>query len=189
MTALRRDRLASDGLQCPAASGFWGAAGELRARALTASFKARLLQLPPPVWAFVYLGIARLLSALYPWRALLDLRVVWLGVALVVLGAALSTWALLSFRFEGTEVNPTSERNTALVVRGPFRVTRNPMYLGLVIVTVGVAFWVGLLPMFAVPVLLFATANCVHIPFEENKLRRQFGAAFDDYLRCVRRWI
>ena len=93
------------------------------------------------------------------------------------------------FRLEGTEVKPTSERNTALVVRGPFRVTRNPMYLGLVIVTVGVAFWVGLLPMFAVPVLLFATTNCVHIPFEEDKLHRQFGAAFDDYLRRVRRWI
>ena len=161
----------------------------LRARALTASFKARLLQPPPPVWAFVYLGIARLLSALYPSRALLDLRVVWLGVVLVVLGAALSTWAFLLFRSEGTEVNPTSERNTSLVVRGPFGVTRNPMYLGLVIVTLGIAFWVGLLPMFAVPVLVFATANCVHIPFEEDKLRREFGAAFDDYLHRVRRWI
>jgi len=164
-------------------------ADELRARALTAGFKARLLQLPPPVWVFVYLGIARLLSALYPWRALLDLRVVWLGIALVVLGAALSTWALLLFRCEGTELNPTSERNTSLVVRGPFSVTRNPMYLGLVIVTVGIAFWVGRLPMFAVPVLTFATASCVHIPFEEDKLRREFGAAFDDYRRRVRRWI
>ena len=75
------------------------------------------------------------------------------------------------------------------MVRGPFRITRNPMYLGLVIVTVGVAFWVGHLPMFAVPLLVFATANGVHIPFEEDKLRRQFGAAFDDYLRRVRRWI
>jgi protein-S-isoprenylcysteine O-methyltransferase Ste14 len=151
--------------------------------------KARLLQVPPPVWTFVYLGIARLLSALYPWRALLDLRVVWLGVVLLVFGAALSAWAFVLFRSEGTEVNPTSERNTSLVVRGPFRVTRNPMYLGLVIVTLGVAFWVGLLPMFAVPVLLFVTMNGLHIPFEEDKLRRQFGAAFDDYLRRVRRWI
>jgi protein-S-isoprenylcysteine O-methyltransferase Ste14 len=158
-------------------------------RATAACFKARLLKVPPPVWAFVYLAIARLLSALFPWRALLDLRVVWLGVALVALGAALSTWAFLLFRSEGTEVNPTSERNTSLVVRGPFAVTRNPMYLGLVIITLGVALWVGLLPMFVVPVLLFATANYVHIPLEEEKMRRQFGAAFEDYLRRVRRWI
>ena len=153
------------------------------------SFKARLLALPPPVWAFVYLAIARLLSALCPSRALLDLQVVWLGVVLVVLGAALSAWAFVLFRSEGTELNPTSERNTSLVVRGPFRATRNPMYLGLVIVTVGVAFWVGHLPMFAAPVLLFATLNGAHIPFEEEKLRRQFGAAFDGYRRRVRRWI
>ena len=133
--------------------------------------------------------IAGVLSALFPWRALLDLRVVWLGVVLVVLGVALSTWAFLLFRYEGTEVNPTSERNTSLVVRGPYAVTRNPMYLGLVVVTVGIAFWVGDLPMFVVPVLVYATANGVHIPFEEDKLHRQFGAAFDDYRRRVRRWI
>jgi len=156
--------------------------------ALTA-IEARLLAFPPPVWALVYLVIAGVLSALYPWRALLDLRVVWLGVVLVVVGVALSTWAFLLFRYEGTEVNPTSERNTSLVVRGPYAVTRNPMYLGLVSLTVGVALWVGLLPMFLVPVLVFATVNYVHIPFEEGKMRRQFGAAYDDYLRRVRRWV
>jgi len=89
----------------------------------------------------------------------------------------------------GTEINPTSETNKSLVVRGPFRFTRNPMYLGLVLLTLGIAFWVGSLPMFAVPLLVFATANWVHIPFEEAKMRRQFGAAFDRYMRQVRRWI
>jgi protein-S-isoprenylcysteine O-methyltransferase Ste14 len=48
---------------------------------------------------------------------------------------------------------------------------------------------VGALPMFAVPLLVFATANWAHIPFEEVKMRQQFGAAFDDYMRQVRRWI
>jgi protein-S-isoprenylcysteine O-methyltransferase Ste14 len=37
--------------------------------------------------------------------------------------------------------------------------------------------------------LVFATANRAHIPFEETKMRRQFGAAFDQYMRQVRRWI
>jgi protein-S-isoprenylcysteine O-methyltransferase Ste14 len=63
------------------------------------------------------------------------------------------------------------------------------MYLGLTILSLGVAFWVGRPPMFAVPVLLFAICNWVHIPFEEEKMRRQFGAAFDDYTNKVRRWI
>jgi protein-S-isoprenylcysteine O-methyltransferase Ste14 len=148
-----------------------------------------MLKLPPPAWAFLYLIIAGAVSWLYPWRVLLDLRIVWLGVVLVAIGFAISVWAFLLFRSEGTEINPTSEMNKSLVVRGPFRFTRNPMYLGLVLLTLGIAFWVRSLPMFAVPLLVFATANWVHIPFEEAKMRRQFGAAFDRYMRQVRRWI
>jgi protein-S-isoprenylcysteine O-methyltransferase Ste14 len=148
-----------------------------------------MLKLPPPAWAFLYLIIAGAVSWLYPWRALLDLRIVWLGVVLVAIGVAISVWAFLLFRSEGTEIDPTSEMNKSLVVRGPFRFTRNPMYLGLVLLTLGIAFWVGSPPMFAVPLLVFATANWAHIPFEEAKMRSQFGAAFDRYMRQVRRWI
>ena len=148
-----------------------------------------MLKLPPPAWAFLYLIIASTVSWFYPWRALLDLRIVRLGVALVAIGIAISIWAFWLFRCEGTEIDPTSETKKSLVVRGPFRFTRNPMYLGLVILTLGIAFWVGALPMFAVPLLVFATANWAHIPFEEVKMRRQFGAAFDDYMRQVGRWI
>jgi protein-S-isoprenylcysteine O-methyltransferase Ste14 len=84
---------------------------------------------------------------------------------------------------------PNSPENKTLVVRGPFALTRNPMYLGLVLVSLGIAFSAGSLPMFAVPVLVFATTNWVHIPFEEQKMRRQFGAAYDDYVRRVPRWL
>ena len=61
------------------------------------------------------------------------------------------------------------------------------MYLGLVILTIGIA--VGAWPMFGAPLALFATANWVHIPFEEAKIHRQFGAAYDNYVARVRRWI
>src|ERR1051325_2445879 len=148
-----------------------------------------MLKLPPPIWALIYLIIAGAVSWLYPWRALLDLQVVWLGVVLVAGRVAISFWAFSLFRREGTEINPTSETNQSLVIRGPFRFTRNPMYLGLVIVTFGIAFWVGSLPMFAVPLLVLATASWAHIPFEEAKMRRQFGTAFDRYTNQVRRWI
>lgn len=148
-----------------------------------------MLKLPPPLWAFIYLVIAGTVSSLYPWRTVFDLRFVWLGGIFIVLGFGLSFWAFLLFQREGTEINPTSETNRALVARGPFRFTRNPMYLGLTVLTLGIAFCVGSLPMFAAPLLTFATANWAHIPFEEAKMRRQFGPAFDDYTRQVRRWI
>jgi protein-S-isoprenylcysteine O-methyltransferase Ste14 len=84
------------------------------------------------------------------------------------------------FRRKGTEVSPTSPANRKLITIGPDRFTRNPMYLGLVIVTLGIAVWVGAWPMFLAPIAVLATANWVHIPFEEAKMRRQFGATYDD---------
>lgn len=149
-----------------------------------------MLKLPPPVWTLIYLLIAGAASWLFPWRAAFaDLRVMWLGVPLVVLGIVLAFSAATLFRRKGTEINPTSESNKLLVTSGPFRFTRNPMYAGLTLFTLGIALCVGSLPMFAVPVLVFATANWAHIPFEEAKMRRQFGATYDEYTRQVRRWI
>jgi hypothetical protein len=51
-----------------------------------------------------------------------------------------------------------------------------------------IAVWIGALPMFIAPLAVFATVNWVHIPFEEAKMGRQFGAAYDDYVTRVRRW-
>ena len=126
---------------------------------------------------------------MYPWRRLIDLRSVWLGNALIAVGFAIALWAISLFQLEGTELNPTSETNKSLIIRGPYCFTRNPMYLGLIVLTLGIAVRVGSMPMFAVPVLLFTTANWVHIPFEEAKMRRQFGAEFGVYTSQVRRWI
>ena len=148
-----------------------------------------MVKLPPPVWALLYLIPAGALSLMYPWRRLINFRIVWLGVALIAIGFAIAFCAISLFRIAGTEINPTSETNKSLIIRGPYRFTRNPMYLGLIVLTLGIAFRVGSLPMFAVPVLLFTTANWVHIPFEEAKMRRQFGAAFGAYTSQVRRWI
>jgi protein-S-isoprenylcysteine O-methyltransferase Ste14 len=148
-----------------------------------------VLKLPPPIWALLYLIAAGALSWMYPWRRLIDLRVLWLGVALIAIGLAVGFWAVSLFRLKGTEINPTSETNKSLIIRGPYRFTRNPMYLGLVVLMLGVGFTVGSLPMFAVPLLLFTTANWVHIPFEEAKMHRQFGTAFGAYTSQVRRWV
>ena len=148
-----------------------------------------MLKLPPPVWALFYLLLAAALSHFAGWPRVPGMPVVPLAIGLVVLGVALSVSSAVLFRREGTELNPTSTTNRKLVTSGPFRFTRNPMYLGLVLITLGVAVWAAAWPMFLAPVATFATANWVHIPFEEAKMRRQFGDAFDAYARTVRRWI
>lgn len=148
-----------------------------------------MLKLPPPIWTLAYLLVAAGISYSIGWTRVPGLPIVPLAVAFIVVGIALAAAAFALFRRVGTEINPTSATNRKLVTSGPFRFTRNPMYLGLVIVAVGIAFWVGAWPMFLAPIATFATANWVHIPFEEAKMRSQFGEAFDAYARKVRRWI
>jgi protein-S-isoprenylcysteine O-methyltransferase Ste14 len=148
-----------------------------------------MVKLPPPVWMVLYVVIAAGASYLAGWPLIPGLPVVPLGVLLIIAGVALAVAATRLFRREGTEINPTSLTNRKLVTSGPFNFTRNPMYLSLVTIALGIAFAVGAWPMLLVPIALFATVNWVHIPFEEAKMRRQFSEAYDDYARRVRRWI
>jgi protein-S-isoprenylcysteine O-methyltransferase Ste14 len=148
-----------------------------------------MLKLPPPIWALAYVVIAYVLSRLAGGDPIPYLPGVPFAVVLIVTGVALSVSAAALFRREGTELNPASATNQKLVMSGPFRFTRNPMYLGLVLVTLGIAFWAGVWPMFLAPIATFATANWVHIPFEEAKMRRQFNSDFESYARKARRWI
>jgi protein-S-isoprenylcysteine O-methyltransferase Ste14 len=109
---------------------------------------------------------------------------------LIVAGAALALLltAIIQFRLANTQLLPTSATNNALVTSGVFAFTRNPMYLGMALFCLGGALWFGRIPMLAAPMLMFAVANWVFIPFEEEKMRRQFGDAFDAYTARVRRW-
>lgn len=56
-----------------------------------------MVKLPPPVWAFFYLIVAGALSWIYPWRRLVDLRIVWLSVALMAAGFVIALWAASLF--------------------------------------------------------------------------------------------
>ena len=148
-----------------------------------------MLKLPPPIWALLFLILTAGVSYLVGWPTVPRLHSLSVGIGLIAVSFIAPVWALILFRREGTQVNPTSKTNNKLVTGGPFQFTRNPMYLGLVILSLGVAVATGAILMFLAPLLVFATANWVHIPFEEAKMRRQFGPAFDDYARSVRRWL
>lgn len=148
-----------------------------------------MLKLPPPIWTLIYLLVATAVSAALGWPKLPGFPVRLLGIALVVLAFIPPIWAAMLFRRAGTEINPISETNRALVTDGPYQWTRNPMYLGLVTLSLGIAIWVGAWPMFLAPIAVFATANFVHILFEEAKMRRQFGNTYDAYCARVRRWL
>jgi protein-S-isoprenylcysteine O-methyltransferase Ste14 len=146
-------------------------------------------RIAPPVWALFYTLIAWGISAAASLLPLASLPQPVLGWVLIIAGVVVATSGAVTFRRAKTQVRPDSETNARLITHGPFRYTRNPMYLGLTFVTLGIAFLVGTLPFFAVPLLVLITNNSITIPYEEAKMERQFGEAFHAYKQKTRRWL
>lgn len=145
--------------------------------------------IPPPAWALLFVIVAwavgyaaRLDAAAWLYHPLL-------GAVVVIAGIALAVWGRLTFARAGAEIRPASPKNSFLIADGPFRFTRNPMYLGLLVVTLGIAAIVGTSAMLLAPIAFFLWVNFVSIPYEEAKMERQFGETYRDYKRRVRRWI
>lgn len=110
------------------------------------------------------------------------------GVALVVAGLALMGWAGRVMWGSHTTVSPWA-RVSALVTSGPFRFTRNPIYLGDLLVYLGVALWVGTWwPLLLLPLLLPVVQWLVIGP-EERYLTSRFGGEYTAYRQRVRRWV
>ncbi len=142
----------------------------------------------PPLWLLLALLA---MGALHWWLPLATwLRRPWTLLGFVVIamavGLALSCW--VRFRGARTGIRPFTPATT-LVVRGPYRLTRNPMYVGLLGVCLGVAICLGTASPLLVPLLLFWLLDSRFVGREEVFLRKQFGAAFDAYSRNVRRWL
>ena len=145
-----------------------------------------LLRIPPPVWLVFSLIVAWVIH--YFFATPVIVRSLPAGIVLIVAGIAVSMWGGATFSRAGTELDPTSEANAKLVTHGPFRYTRNPMYSGVMLVSLGVALIFGTVPFFVMSVLLFLLVNGAFIPFEEAKMERQYGAEFRAYKTRVRRW-
>ena len=110
------------------------------------------------------------------------------GVFLVLLGLSMNLPSAGLFRSIKTNLIPYNDP-TILVTSGWFRFTRNPMYLGFVMILLGVAIGAGSVYGYAVPIVFALIMDRTFIRLEEKAMVRVFGAAYDDYRRKVRRWI
>lgn len=110
------------------------------------------------------------------------------GYLLIALGIALPVWGARIFKRVETNIIPYKSPDK-LVTEGPFRFSRNPMYLGMILVLTGTAVRVGALEGLYFVALFFAVANWWYIPFEEGKMSAIFGEQFTDYKKQVRRWL
>ena len=142
---------------------------------------------PPPLIYLAGLGLGFGLEALLPSASFPGWLSWSLGSALVLSGVVLAVSFIRTFRHAGTPVSP-GEPATALITTGPYRLSRNPGYLGMALAYVGIAVLSGAVWVLAalVPVLFLVDRGVIRR--EERYLERRFG---DDYLRYksrARRW-
>jgi protein-S-isoprenylcysteine O-methyltransferase Ste14 len=151
------------------------------------------LSIPLPVpWVYVLVYLAGIpLERLVPLRSpiqLADRTTLAAGLATFALGAAIAAWGWITFHRAGTTRVP-GESSSELVTWGPYRFTRNPMYLGLAIAYVGEALIQRQLWPFLLLSLVIAYVNWIVIPVEQAKLTEVFGERYVRYQGEVRRWI
>jgi protein-S-isoprenylcysteine O-methyltransferase Ste14 len=144
--------------------------------------------IPPPLLYVVPLAVGLLIQRRYPVAVLPRSIALALGIPLVAIGLALGAVAMISFfraRTSPIPIKPT----TAIVETGPYRFTRNPMYVGLALLYLGVTLWVDTLwPLLFLPLVLFTVQRTV-IEREERYLEAKFGEPYRGYKARVRRWI
>jgi len=131
-------------------------------------------------------GLTRLLPAArveFPGR--------WVVVlAITAVGALVAFTGSIAFRRHKTTVNPLHpERATALVTSGIYQYSRNPMYLGMLLLLVAWGVWLANLASFVGPPLFVALINRIQIAPEEAALHSLFGESYGRYTRRVRRWL
>ncbi|HET9023470.1 MAG TPA: isoprenylcysteine carboxylmethyltransferase family protein [Burkholderiaceae bacterium] len=115
-------------------------------------------------------------------------RVVGIGIALT--GFALATLGVVAFRRARTTVDPRHpEQSARMVTGGVYRWTRNPMYLGFVLVLLGLAIFLQSIPGLAITGAAAACLQRFQIAPEERLLRQRFGAEFEAYRTRVARWL
>ena len=154
----------------------------------TTADTAQVIIRPPLAWGLaVIAGLA--LNWLVPLPFLpVDLPAGWLGAMVFILALALVAWAIVTITRAGSNV-PTNLPITTIVASGPYRFTRNPIYLGMFLGLIGLAIafdnlW---LLMMLVPFALVIRYGVV--AREETYLERKFGDVYRRYHTRVRRWL
>lgn len=146
----------------------------------------KLVLIPPPLIAALLAGAGVGIDSMFPGLPVLVLPP--LGVLLMAEGGVLVASTLLSFRLFRTTVIPHGDP-TAFITLGPYLWSRNPIYLGLVMILSGFALYFSGLFLFLAPLVFLGLIGKIHVPHEEAKLSSRFGEAYAEYRDRVARWL
>ena len=137
---------------------------------------------------FLLFALPFLLDLFVPIRILIHAPYTFIGVLVMLCGLTLANAARKLFNAAETSFQLQGESHT-LVTDGPFRFSRNPIYLGMLLWVLGLAILLGSLSAFFLPVLLFLVMHFFMVPFEEKRMEEIAGEAYLEYKSHVRRWF
>lgn len=148
------------------------------------------LRIPPAALVLIAAGLMLMLHTLFPAHHLSRPVGLSIAVILVLTGATICVAGVIRFRQARTTVNPMSPASSSsLVTGGIYTRTRNPMYLGFLLMVVGWGFFLANLYTLIVAVAFVLYMNRFQIRPEEQMLTRLFGDSYVTYCQRVRRWI
>src|SRR5215831_19067965 len=149
---------------------------------------ANLSLVRPPLVYLTSLASGAVIHHAAPLPFLPGTLTVPLGVPLIAVAIGLFSYSVVKFWAAGTPV-PARKPTTAIVRAGPYRFSRNPIYLAFTVFQLGIAIWVNSVWLLATLVGAVALIHTVVIPKEEQYLERKFGAQYLEYKASVRRWL
>ncbi len=144
--------------------------------------------IPPPILLLVAIGISFLAAKMAPGLELAGDGLPVIGITLIGVGIALIIWAVQFFRRYKTTIHPRG-KPTALITTGPYKISRNPIYLGFLLIALGTAMLFANVLAFVGPVIFFFFIQTLVIPFEEDMLVKTFGDSYQKYRKLIRRWL
>ncbi|MGZ8424697.1 MAG: methyltransferase family protein [Candidatus Binatia bacterium] len=148
------------------------------------------MKVPPVAVALATAGLMWLVAWAVPALGLLFPAHSLVAVSLTLAGAVIIALGVISFRRARTTVNPMKPQSSSfLVVSGIYTLTRNPMYLGLLLVLLGWAIFLSNVPAFIFLPTFVLYINRFQIEPEERALAELFGQAFTVYKASVRKWL
>lgn len=148
------------------------------------------LKIPPPVVGLAMAALMWGVSTITPLWDTPDAARIGSAIGIALVGGVFDMAGLMAFLRSKTTVNPLKPEKTAvLVADGIYRVTRNPMYVGMLLFLVAWAVFLAAPVALAGPLLFFAWINRFQITPEERVLAAKFGETFEVYRRRVRRWL
>lgn len=146
------------------------------------------IKVVPPDYFLIFILLNIVLDYLIPIKEIIFYPYKYFGILFIILGIYLNLKVYFVYKKVKNPMKPDEIPNV-LITSSVFKITRNPIYLGMFLILLGEAIFLGSLISFTLPIVFIILVDRITIPAEEKILEKRFGKKYLNYKNIVRRWI